>query len=430
MAKATDYACTIREAQIARKWEESQGRCFGGGDTDSILSKYLLMEGLLMYVYIDESGNSGLNMFDSDQKFFYLIAVVSKVNIQNIFSRHFDTICSKYNIKELHGNELGLTKMSNVCFELKRILKKINPKLALIYINKEAYVATKLFDTILDSGENYGVATHHYNLRPLRSVLLAKFLSIVDTDILKEFWKGAIEKNKESSRTYFVSCMKMIAEKLSVNKELDLRSKEIFNNSVDFAIKYSDNISFYNDKKLSLMISPNVTFFIQLSRIVEKQRCKWNSNDVHVIHDEQSQFSKSIKEWHKIFSDVDAPKYINVGMDTIDRFKLLEGSSIKISSSSTEYGLQLADCLLYLYKNKDKISKKSELYTLVSYIKSKSIDEYRMDFDQIIVEAEMWYNLIMNTNVDEEKGKEMVASLEKQRLRKLAEYEKTRENIG
>ena len=53
-----------------------------------------------------------------------------------------------------------------------------------------------------------------------------------------------------------------------------------------------------------------------------------------------------------------------------------------------------------------------------------------MDFDQIIVEAEMWYNLIMNTNVDEEKGKEMVASLEKQRLRKLAEYEKTRENIG
>ena len=260
--------------------------------------------------------------------------------------------------------------------------------------------------------------------------MLAKFLSIVDTDILKEFWKGAIEKNKESSRTYFVSCMKMIAEKLSVNKELDLRSKEIFNNSVDFAIKYSDNISFYNDKKLSLMISPNVTFFIQLSRIVEKQRCKWNSNDVHIIHDEQSQFSKSIKEWHKIFSDVDAPKYINVGMDTIDRFKLLEGSSIKISSSSTEYGLQLADCLLYLYKNKDKISKKSELYTLVSYIKSKSIDEYRMDFDQIIVEAEMWYNLIMNINVDEEKGKEMVASLEKQRLRKLAEYEKTRENIG
>ncbi len=178
------------------------------------------------------------------------------------------------------------------------------------------------------------------------------------------------------------------------------------------------------------MISPNVTFFIQLSRIVEKQRCKWNSNDVHIIHDEQSQFSKSIKEWHEIFSDVDAPKYINVGMDTIDRFKLLEGSSIKISSSSTEYGLQLADCLLYLYKNKDKISKKSELYTLVSYIKSKSIEEYRMDFDQIIVEAEMWYNLIMNINVDEEKGKEMVASLEKQRLRKLAEYEKIRENIG
>ena len=92
--------------------------------------------------------------------------------------------------------------------------------------------------------------------------------------------------------------------------------------------------------------------------------------------------------------------------------------------------MQLADCLLYLYKHKDKISKESELYTLVSYIKSKSIEEYRMDFDQIIVEAEMWYKLIMNINVDEEKGKEMVASLEKQRLRKLAEYEKTRENIG
>ena len=41
----------------------------------------------------------------------------------------------------------------------------------------------------------------------------------------------------------------------------------------------------------------------------------------------------------------------------------------------------------------------------------------------------MWYNLIMNTNVDEEKEKKWY-SLEKQRLRKLAEYEKTRENIG
>lgn len=58
-----------------------------------------------MYAYIDESGNSGQNLQDPNQPYFYHLALLSNDNLDK--EEDFQKILTKFNIQEIHGSRHG-----------------------------------------------------------------------------------------------------------------------------------------------------------------------------------------------------------------------------------------------------------------------------------------------------------------------------------
>ena len=61
-----------------------------------------------MHAYIDESGNTGFNLFDPAQPFFQNVAMSSLVDFDEVFHNRLQRMADRLGVTHLHANELGL----------------------------------------------------------------------------------------------------------------------------------------------------------------------------------------------------------------------------------------------------------------------------------------------------------------------------------
>jgi len=121
---------------------------------------------LPLYAYIDETGNTGHNLFDSAQPDFFTAALITKGDFDLAFATPTKAIAQKLGTQSLHGRELGLGKLESAAPDFLRLLYAANANFFVSRVEKKYLLGTKVFDSLFDSGENAGVAWHHYNLRP------------------------------------------------------------------------------------------------------------------------------------------------------------------------------------------------------------------------------------------------------------------------
>jgi len=58
-----------------------------------------------MYVYIDETGNTGRNMFDENQPFFANLAIMYKYNFDKAFENKFIRLALRLSLDDLHAKK-------------------------------------------------------------------------------------------------------------------------------------------------------------------------------------------------------------------------------------------------------------------------------------------------------------------------------------
>lgn len=391
--------------------------------------------GINMYIYVDESGNTGNNMFDKNQPDFFLCGCISKRDIEKIYTHQFKSLLNKYSINELHGNEIGLSKLNIMAVDILKFIKKANLKFIFIVIDKYCFSAIKLFDTIFDQGENIAVPFHCYWDRNNRYILLYNFMSLQNRDLVEKFSKFCLNStNMETSKKVFINVLNSLLLRLEKHS-FDNRTTEIFKNAFTWAIKNTENITYCPLNKQNLLLgSPNVCYFVQLIRISEQQRLKWKHDKCTIIHDEQSQFKSTINDVHNVFSASSAPEFINIGYNETCRFRLLENSHIFFKSSKNCAGIQIADCALYITKNAKKIIKKrSEIENLRDFIYKSTLNKYYVTFDEIKRTTTCIMNNIFSTPYSENeelKAREFLNKIEINRINALQNYEiKKKESI-
>ena len=64
-----------------------------------------------LYAYVDETGNTGHNLFDVAQPDFYTAALITKGDFDLAFARPTEAIANKLGVRSLHGKELGLVRL-------------------------------------------------------------------------------------------------------------------------------------------------------------------------------------------------------------------------------------------------------------------------------------------------------------------------------
>ncbi|MBZ0252397.1 MAG: DUF3800 domain-containing protein, partial [Candidatus Methylomirabilis sp.] len=67
-----------------------------------------------MFVFVDESGNTGGNLFDVAQPFFTTGALITKSDFDAIYARRVFGFARALGVEILHANELGFEQIERI----------------------------------------------------------------------------------------------------------------------------------------------------------------------------------------------------------------------------------------------------------------------------------------------------------------------------
>ena len=121
-----------------------------------------------MRAYIDESGNTGTNLFDPAQPYFLNVAMSSPVDFDDVFRERVKRIVHTAGIEYLHASEMGAHGVEAIARSVIELVEFSQSRFYFAYVNKPDVAAMKFFDAIFDLGENPAAPHHIYILHPAR----------------------------------------------------------------------------------------------------------------------------------------------------------------------------------------------------------------------------------------------------------------------
>ena len=376
-----------------------------------------------MYAYIDETGNTGENLFDSQQPVFMSASLITKTNFDILYKNKIKKLAKQNGAETIHANRLGMAKINLIAEDLLKALKASDARFYIARAEKITIVLTKLVDTIFGSGENLAVPWHVYTHKFLRLLLVMKMSYIVNIDILSEFWKCLMEKNKEKSYEQFIYVLSLIAPR--VRKIPDKRSRTIITEAIDWAIKNSEEIIIHSHGSIERNGHlPNIAVFPELLGGIEKQSQSWNKPVIEIKHDQQSQFGRTLELWHDLFSNAGTNPAYNPGGEQYI-FRRVFGSKFIMSSSEKSPGIQTVDVILWLLKRIDDGKPLTEeSIKLMRYV-LRMTGSYELSMESIIKSLTILESQIMNAPISAEqleRGQEICRKIEEGRQHNMRQY--------
>ena len=89
-----------------------------------------------MYAYIDETGNTGNNLFDLQQPVFMSGALITKTNFDILYAKIVKELAKYSETGILHANELGLDRIDLIVNDFIKILKKSDARIYIARADK------------------------------------------------------------------------------------------------------------------------------------------------------------------------------------------------------------------------------------------------------------------------------------------------------
>jgi hypothetical protein len=381
-----------------------------------------------MWAYIDETGNTGNRIFDPEQPIFITAALMTRTNFDLTRSNSVGRIAKSLGVNALHANELGISRIEEIAPGLQKVLKAADARFFVARLEKRYLAAAKVFDTYFDQGENLAVAWHVYWLRPLRLALLFKLAHFVLTeDITQTVWNCVTASSEAKSKAYFVKGAGEILAR--VDSLPDARSRQIVAEAMQWALENPENFSTYlRDKVNRYGHSPNFVAFRNLMEGIHQTSKRWSRPVKEIVHDQQSQFEKTISQWHETFSRpdlVDAEPIQWPGESEPLTVSRVPGSIFKMATEETSAGLQVVDTALWLFKRMfDGKEFEQNSARLINWILRRA---YQNDFSFAGVSqiAQDRLNEIMNADFNEKQlteGSKMQESYEARRRQAMEDY--------
>jgi hypothetical protein len=379
-----------------------------------------------LYAFIDVSGNTGHNLFDEAQPDFFTAALITKGDFDRNHRTAALALTSTLGVASLHGKELGLGRIEAIGDDFLALLRKAKADFFVSRVEKRYLLATKVFDSLFDSGENAAVAWHHYNFRPFRLMLAFELASIVDLQTAKLFWNCILEPNEQKARALLPTiCARLHGNLLGIP---DGRSREILGEGLEWARTHPESIQIHTDRKLSRQGHfPNLVAFTNLLDGLERYSKERKKRVARITHDHQGEFAKSLAMWHELFSNA-APDEIRWAGDTYSIQRVV-GSEFEVKEDSLSPGLQVVDVVLWLYSQHHKKRPLPRKCTaILAYVLNHG---WESDFSFAGVEQMFLdkFGPILTTPLTPEQEKlarEMMQKFEQSRQASVAQYEQDR----
>lgn len=378
-----------------------------------------------MFFYVDESGQTGLNLFDEAQPYLYYGTLVCKTNIDVLAKQIIKDCRKELGVQRLHAQELGNGNLIKIVDSILYLKKKRDLRFDLIRINKTDQAMICFFDQVFDQGLNPAVPYFTY-WSPLRYVMLTKLAALFDVPLLKLAWEARISTNNERAEKLLVDICETVISR--VDRLPDERSRTIIHDTLTWAISHPSEI-YYNSfsKKEMLDISPNLIGFQSVMHGIAHRLKETKSKANRVVVDRQSQFNKAQKRLAKWYDqgrkNSDEPLPLGIGLSEMD-LRYMPTVPIECVAGTDSMGLELVDIYIWVFKR--WIEKKDLAPELYELIKGQMA---RGSYNEISINAlqHRWGEKIFNSPEPSESQKKEAEKLleeqEKRRNKALKEYQ-------
>lgn len=329
-----------------------------------------------MHFFIDESGHTGANLFDSNQPVLYYGVLSSESDIDKEAKNEILSLREKFNVQRLHANELGIGRILSQIDEIKEIKNNYKIKFDVHEIHKYDHAIISFFDQVFDSGMNDAVSWNTY-WTPMRYLILEDLATIFDIETAKKAWQARIDKNNQSSEATLVEVCKELKER---SKNIDhFLIREIIQSALNFTIKNPSKISYNGGEPIEM--SPNIVGFQFVLQALQ-ERIKNKQDPVSITVDQQSEFNKSQIKLHELYLQMSSIEMANINTLPSLEIKDIPNSPLKIRPGDQSIGLELVDIFLWIFKrsNSDK-GVPAALRELI-YIDNQPINN-KLSIDQI-----------------------------------------------
>ena len=370
-----------------------------------------------MYSYIDESGNTGANLFDPEQPYFLTVAMSSPVNFDSVFRGRVAGIARSAEVNYLHANEMGVAGVESIAGKILDLVEFAQAKFHFVAVKKPDVAAIKFYDAIFDPWENPAAPRHGYTVRALRFMLLLKFASILTEEDAREFWDVMMHPKSSQAEAKAVAVIERVIPRVS--RLPDHRSRQLIRDSLEWARRNVGDLSFWlPDKKEKYGNLPNIFALPWLLQRISLAAKAWDTEVGTITHDRQSQFQGTLRQWHSLFANIEPEVIISLG-DTPFQFGDVRNSKFEIANSKESPGLQVVDIILWAFSrwvlDRPLGPVSAELYEVCL-----SPDEvYLQSLEGISDQLEPILRQVNATHLSEhqiEKAKELLEQFERERL--------------
>lgn len=377
-----------------------------------------------VYAYFDETGNTGVNVFDRDQPVFITGWVAAREAVDEVAATDVRQLAERLGVPYLHATAVAPQHRNEYFSGLAAICQRHDLKFGFSRIEKSYLVAAKLVDVLFDAVENFGVPPHWYFVRPLRLSLVFALAEVVPEDVYRAFWACLFEANAAYRQQMFQRVINDIHE--AGLRIPDRRLREIVTSATDWATQHPDTITLFLGRRPGLGHAPNLAALMPCLKMLEHLQRSWGCSPVSIVHDRTSQFGALLQQAHGIFESGGLVEVPLLPIPPEER-RLVEGSSFEVRRSQDSAGLQIVDGALWLLsRTRDGQDVPREAAPLMDYLLGDGdamLDD--LSFENVFQSLHKELAAIMAVPFSEEdqhRGREQLTRVEANRLAAIARF--------
>jgi hypothetical protein len=374
-----------------------------------------------MYIYADESGHSGRHIFN-EPLFYYQGAIISETDTEPLLQEVAEKYRNELGVERLHANEILPHIVERIASSFLSLLDKTNWVFHITAIEKPYLSTTKFVDSLFDSFENKGARWLWYNHEFFRHTLCCLFDDFLFEEDKKEFWQSYLADDFEGISKIVTTILQRLEQ-----IQLDKRLNQVACEGLQFAIKYPEEITLMasRTKKSYKGHTPNMVAFSSLIQAVHKFCKEYKTTPEAFVHDPQSEFGPTMKEYHEMFARVRA-EHSESGLQLDVENTDYDLGKFSLTSSKHLTSLQAVDIFLWLSQRNDRIKSKGLGEKLMEVSDPFYIS--RGSSEMIIAGWAVKMSKMELSEEDIKRGKETVAEMESVHKEGLKEFELAKMN--
>lgn len=375
-----------------------------------------------MYFYVDESGQTGLNLLDSAQPeiFYGTVSCLTDIDVDAL--QLVLDMRKALGVTRIHASELGQGRLGDFAGSLLTAVRMLNIKFDVYKLVKRDCAVVQIFDSLFDSFDNPAVPRTAY-ITPMRYPLLLGFATLFDDDLLRRAWVTRISKNKAAAYPALSSLCKEIGERAAILQ--DPRMKEIIEGAMRWASLNTEAFVFHaSDKAEQKFISPNTICFQFVMLGIASRLKEFRTSCSRITVDQQHEFNSSQGRLANHYAGLSGANHpLGIGLPMMD-MRNMPTTPLTVSGGDKSPGLELVDIFLWLFRQRvaGKLSHPGLRRLLADLVVDCTYDEMSL---QAISNrwSKFFAELPEPTPEAIEKGSELMQEMELKRLKALSDLQ-------